>query len=144
MLTPLTRRGFLAENAMGIGAVIISGSIDISIGAILGLAAFAAAKANVTDLPTPLMYALPVIAGIMPVTGLSQVKRFTKLCGSKIPAELLDRLEATGGDPEQVGAIGVEHATRQCRDLLDNGVPGIHFCTLNRSPATKQILTALR
>jgi methylenetetrahydrofolate reductase (NADPH) len=87
---------------------------------------------------------LPVIAGIMPVTGLNQVKRFTKLCGSKIPASLLERLEATGGDPERVSAIGVEHATAQCKDLIEHGVPGIHFYTLNRSPATKQILSALR
>ena len=86
----------------------------------------------------------PVIAGIMPVTGLNQVKRFTKLCGSKIPARLLDRLEKTGGEPEAVRAIGVEHATEQCQDLIANGVPGIHFYTLNRSPATKQILGALR
>lgn len=86
----------------------------------------------------------PVIAGIMPVTGLNQVKRFTKLCGSAIPAPLLERLEATGGEPEAVRAIGVEHATKQCQDLIANGVPGIHFYTLNRSPATKQILGVLR
>jgi methylenetetrahydrofolate reductase (NADPH) len=75
---------------------------------------------------------------------LSQIKRFTAMCGAQIPAELLSRLEAAGGDAEQVRTIGVEHATEQCRELLARGAPGIHFYTLNRSPATKRILEALR
>jgi methylenetetrahydrofolate reductase (NADPH) len=86
----------------------------------------------------------PILAGIMPVTNLSQVKRFTAMCGARLPAELLARLEAAGDDADQVRAIGVEHAILQCRDLLARGAPGIHFYTLNRSPATKRILEALR
>jgi methylenetetrahydrofolate reductase (NADPH) len=86
----------------------------------------------------------PILAGIMPVTNLSQVKRFTAMCGARLPAELLTRLEAAGDDADQVRAIGVEHAILQCRDLLARGAPGIHFYTLNRSPATKRILEALR
>jgi methylenetetrahydrofolate reductase (NADPH) len=87
---------------------------------------------------------LPIIAGIMPITNLGQVKRFTKMCGSSIPPSLLQRLEASSEDADSTKAIGVEHATAQCRDLLAGGAPGIHFYTLNRSPATQEILRALR
>jgi methylenetetrahydrofolate reductase (NADPH) len=86
----------------------------------------------------------PILAGIMPITNLSQVKRFTAMCGARIPAELLEQLEAAGSDADRVRAIGVEHAIGQCRELLASGAPGIHFYTLNRSPATKRILEALR
>ncbi|MEZ4220490.1 MAG: methylenetetrahydrofolate reductase [NAD(P)H] [Polyangiaceae bacterium] len=86
----------------------------------------------------------PILAGIMPVTNLHQVKRFTAMCGAKLPAPLLARLEATGGDHDEVRKIGIEHAVAQCRALLAGGVPGIHFYTLNRSTATVRILEALR
>jgi methylenetetrahydrofolate reductase (NADPH) len=86
---------------------------------------------------------VPIVAGIMPVTNLSQVKRFTAMCGARIPNELLARLEAAGDD-DAVRAIGVEHATAQCRDLIDRGAPGVHFYTLNRSRATRDILDRLR
>jgi methylenetetrahydrofolate reductase (NADPH) len=88
--------------------------------------------------------AVPIIAGIMPITNLSQIKRFTALCGACIPAPLLARLEAAKSDVASVQAIGVEHATAQCHDLLDGGAPGIHFYTLNRSPATVEVLDRLR
>jgi methylenetetrahydrofolate reductase (NADPH) len=87
---------------------------------------------------------VPIIAGIMPITNLSQIKRFTALCGARIPAPLLARLEAAGTDAAHVQAIGVEHATTQCRELLAGGAPGIHFYTLNRSPATVEVLERLR
>jgi methylenetetrahydrofolate reductase (NADH) len=87
---------------------------------------------------------VPIVPGIMPITNLSQIKRFTAMCGASIPAELLARLEATGGDNDAVSAIGVEHATAQCRELLSDGAPGIHFYTLNRSTATVDILERLR
>ncbi len=87
---------------------------------------------------------LPVIPGIMPVTNLAQIKRFTAIIGARIPAALLARLEATGGDAEKVREIGVDHAVTQCRELLARGAPGIHFYTLNRSRATVRILEALR
>jgi methylenetetrahydrofolate reductase (NADPH) len=87
---------------------------------------------------------VPIIAGIMPITNVSQVKRFTALCGAGIPAPLLQRLEAAGTDAEAVQAIGVEHAAAQCRELLDGGAPGIHFYTLNRSHATVDVLNRLR
>jgi methylenetetrahydrofolate reductase (NADPH) len=87
---------------------------------------------------------VPIIAGIMPITNLSQVKRFTALCGAKIPEALLARLEAAGTDLAMVQQIGVEHATAQCRELIEGGAPGIHFYTLNRSPATVEVLDRLR
>jgi methylenetetrahydrofolate reductase (NADPH) len=87
---------------------------------------------------------VPILAGIMPITGLSQIKRFTAMCGARIPEPLLARLEGTGGDPVRVQAIGVAHAVEQCRGLLQAGVPGIHFYTLNRSLATVYVLEAVR
>jgi len=87
---------------------------------------------------------VPIVAGIMPVTNLSQIKRFTAMCGARLPSELLSRLEAAGDDADAVRAIGVEHATAQCRDLIDRGAPGVHFYTLNRSRATRDILDRLR
>jgi methylenetetrahydrofolate reductase (NADPH) len=88
--------------------------------------------------------ALPVVPGIMPVTGYAQLKRFTALCGTKIPPELDERLAAARDDAETVAAIGVDWATRQCRLLLEGGAPGIHFYTLNRSHSTTEILRRLR
>jgi len=87
---------------------------------------------------------VPIIAGIMPITNLSQVKRFTAMCGATIPQALLARLEAASANSSLVEQIGVEHATQQCRELIAGGVPGIHFYTLNRSPATVDVLERLR
>jgi methylenetetrahydrofolate reductase (NADPH) len=80
----------------------------------------------------------------MPVTNLSQIKRFTAMCGARLPSDLLRKLETAGDDADLVRAIGVDHATAQCRDLLARGVPGVHFYTLNRSRATRDILDRLR
>ena len=87
---------------------------------------------------------VPIVAGIMPITNFSQIKRFTALCGASIPAPLLAKLESAGTDEAAVRALGVDYATGQCRELLAEGVPGIHFYTLNRSPATRDILDRLR
>jgi len=87
---------------------------------------------------------VPIIPGIMPITNLNQVKRFTAMCGATIPAQLLARLEEAHGDPQAVRSVGVEHAVGECRALLEGGAPGIHFYTLNRSPATVQILEQIR
>jgi methylenetetrahydrofolate reductase (NADPH) len=87
---------------------------------------------------------VPVVPGIMPVTNLKQIKRFTNMCGASIPAELVERLERVQDDPGAVMAIGIEHAILQCRDLIENGAPGVHFYTLNKSYATRAILAALR
>jgi len=85
-----------------------------------------------------------IIAGIWPITNLSQIKRITGMCGATIPDSLLARLERVKDDPEGVRAVGVEHAVAQCRELVDRGAPGIHFYTLNRSRATVEILEALK
>ncbi len=86
----------------------------------------------------------PIIPGIMPITNLAQLKRFTALCGASIPAALLAELEACGTHLDAVRELGVAHAISQCRALLDGGAPGIHFYTLNKSLATQRVLSALR
>jgi len=80
----------------------------------------------------------------MPIVDVGGVKRMTAMCGARLPRELEVGLAAAGGDAAAVQQIGIEHATAQCRDLLRRGAPGVHFYTLNRSPATRQILSALR
>ncbi len=86
----------------------------------------------------------PIVPGIMPITNVAQIERFTKMCGSRIPEGLRTRLEAVRDDPGAVMATGTEHAILQCRELLQKGAPGIHFYTLNKSYATRAILAALR
>ena len=88
--------------------------------------------------------AVPIIPGIMPITNVGQIKRFTAMCGATIPPALLDRLEQAHGDARDVRRVGVEHAIAQCRTLLAGGAPGIHFYTLNRSTATVEILENIR
>ncbi len=87
---------------------------------------------------------VPIIPGIMPILNVKQVQRFTKMCGSTIPAALMERLDAVQDDPETVRQLGIDHATEQCERLLQEGAPGIHFYTLNRSNATLKILESLR
>jgi methylenetetrahydrofolate reductase (NADPH) len=90
---------------------------------------------------------VPIIAGVMPVTSARQITRIVQLSGQAFPAELADRFAALDGDaPEQkaaVRAFGVEVATELCRRLLAEGVPGIHFITMNRSTATREIYANL-
>jgi methylenetetrahydrofolate reductase (NADPH) len=85
----------------------------------------------------------PVLPGIMPVTNLSQITRFAALSGAEFPADLAARLEAVAENPAEVRRIGVEVASQLCRDLLEAGAPGLHFYTLNRSPATREIFANL-
>jgi methylenetetrahydrofolate reductase (NADPH) len=86
----------------------------------------------------------PIIPGIMPITDLKQIKTITGMCGATIPEPLLESLEWRTGDPEAVLQLGVAYATLQCAELLARGAPGIHFYTLNRSPATRAIVSALQ
>jgi len=86
---------------------------------------------------------VPILPGIMPITNVPQIERITALCGARIPADLSRRLHAADGE-EAVLQVGVAHALAQCRDLLAGGAPGIHFYTLNQSPATAAILAELR
>ena len=85
----------------------------------------------------------PVIPGIMPATAISSIKRMTELQGSDFPAWLSERMYAVEDDPEAVFAVGVEEATKLSQALLEGGAPGLHFITLNRSKATRQIYTNL-
>jgi methylenetetrahydrofolate reductase (NADPH) len=86
---------------------------------------------------------VPIIPGIMPVTNVGQLKRFTEMCGASIPCDLLTELESAHDDPDAVMALGVRHASAQCRGLLSKGAPGIHFYTLNKSPSARAILESL-
>jgi methylenetetrahydrofolate reductase (NADPH) len=85
----------------------------------------------------------PVIPGIMPVTSISAIARMSKLQGSEFPEWLARKLHAVEDDPEAVRRVGVDEATNLCRALLDGGAPGLHFYTLNRSTATREIYANL-
>jgi methylenetetrahydrofolate reductase (NADPH) len=87
---------------------------------------------------------VPIVPGIMPVTGVGQLERFVALGGITIPPGLREAVEARGEDADAVQDLGVACSTLQCAELLAAGVPGIHFYTLNRSPATRAILSALK
>ncbi len=81
----------------------------------------------------------PVIAGIMPATSLASIKRMAEMQGSEFPTWLAEKLHAVGDDPAAVRAVGIAEATRLCAALLEGGAPGLHFYTLNRSTATREI-----
>jgi methylenetetrahydrofolate reductase (NADPH) len=87
---------------------------------------------------------VPIIPGVMPILSSEGIRRMAQLSAAYIPPPLLLELEARRGDDEAVAELGVAHATLQCAELLERGAPGIHFITLNRSPATRAILSALR
>ena len=87
---------------------------------------------------------VPIVPGIMPITNYDQVQRFVRMCGATVPMRLQLELEKVRDQPDAVVQLGVAHATVQCLELLNRGVPGIHFYTLNRSPATRMIVSALR
>jgi len=86
----------------------------------------------------------PIVPGIMPVTNVEQLERFTSMCGASIPEALQQRLLDVRDRPDAVRRVGVEWATQQCSTLLEGGAPGIHFYTLNRSPSTRAIFENLR
>jgi len=87
---------------------------------------------------------VPIIPGIMPITDVKQIKTITGMCKASIPERLLEALEWRAADRDAVLQLGVAYATLQCAELLARGAPGIHFYTLNRSPATRAILSSLR
>ncbi|CAN5647535.1 methylenetetrahydrofolate reductase [NAD(P)H] [soil metagenome] len=87
---------------------------------------------------------IPIIAGIMPITTTSGMRRMAELAaGARFPAKLLRGLQRCGNDPDAARRVGIHYASEQCHDLLENNVRGIHFYTLNRSDATKQIFESL-
>jgi len=87
---------------------------------------------------------VPIVPGIMPITNVSSIERLTLACGTTLPFKLAAELDRRRSDPDAVRQLGVAHATSQCIDLLTGGAPGIHFYTLNRSHATRDIFTALK
>ncbi len=87
---------------------------------------------------------VPIVPGIMPVTNVTQIKTITERCRASVPDRLLEALEWRAGDADAVLQLGVAYATLQCAELLARGAPGIHLYTLNRSHATRAILSALR
>jgi methylenetetrahydrofolate reductase (NADPH) len=86
---------------------------------------------------------VPIIPGIMPVTQMSTIERSEQLSGAPFPPELAARFETIADDPEAVRRLGIEHAARQCRELLDQDAPGIHFITFNKSSATREVYALL-
>jgi methylenetetrahydrofolate reductase (NADPH) len=87
---------------------------------------------------------IPIVPGIMPILNFAQVARMAELSGAELPAEVLEQIEPIADDKDAVRAKGIEIATQLCRDLLAGGAPGLHFITLNRSKATREIFEALR
>jgi methylenetetrahydrofolate reductase (NADPH) len=85
----------------------------------------------------------PIIPGIMPVTQMSTIARSEKLSGAPFPPEVAERFEAVADDPAAVRDLGIEHAAELCQTLLDEGAPGIHFITFNKSSATREVYQAL-
>jgi len=87
--------------------------------------------------------AVPIVPGIMPVVSRQNIGRITALSGARIPPELAANLDLAEDDPARTLEVGVAWATAQCRELLDRGAPGLHFYTLNQSPATRRIHASL-
>ena len=87
---------------------------------------------------------VPIVAGIMPITNVAQIERIAALSGATIPADLHSDLDRTRDDEAAAREVGIAHAIAQCRELLERGAPGVHFYTLNQSPATSAILHQLR
>ena len=87
---------------------------------------------------------VPIIAGILPILNTNQIRRFTSLCGSKIPDELDIQLERYVDDDDAVRELGIEYATRQVQELWDQGIAGVHFYVLNRNYSVSKILDNLK
>jgi methylenetetrahydrofolate reductase (NADPH) len=87
---------------------------------------------------------VPIIPGVIPISSFGQVARICDLCDASIPTDLETAMRDLGGDEEAEALLGVAYAARQCEELLAGGAPGIHFYALNRAPATRAVLAALR
>jgi methylenetetrahydrofolate reductase (NADPH) len=86
---------------------------------------------------------VPLVPGIIPILSGAQIKRFTNLCGSRIPEALGAKLDELADNDAAAAEFGIEYATAQCRDLLAQGAPGIHFYTMNKAPSTVRVLKNL-
>lgn len=87
---------------------------------------------------------VPIVPGIMPITHAGQIERFTAMAGCSIPEDFVKELKQCGADKEQLQKISLEYSVNQCKELLSNGVPGIHFYTLNRSKMSTKIMEQIR
>jgi len=87
---------------------------------------------------------VPLVPGIVPILSTQQIKKFTAMCGARIPDALCKSLDEIGADDAAATEFGIEYATKQCEDLLRNGAPGIHFYTLNKAHSTVQVLKNLK
>jgi methylenetetrahydrofolate reductase (NADPH) len=87
---------------------------------------------------------VPIIPGVIPIASYAQIVRFCELCAASIPQPLAEAMEALGGDQDAEAELGTAYAARQCEELLAGGAPGVHFYTLNKAPATRAVLGALR
>ena len=87
---------------------------------------------------------IPVIPGIMPITNFKQIKKFAEMCGATIPMELIRKLEKVADKSDEIEKVGIEYAVKQCEDLLENDVKGLHFYTLNKSKATIKIYEQIK
>ena len=95
------------------------------------------------DYLTSLGVTVPLVPGIIPILSANQIKRFVALCGAALPEPLVSELDRRGTDDQAVVQYGIEYATRQCEELLREGVPGLHFYTLNRAQSTTAIVRNL-
>ncbi|MBI4196328.1 MAG: methylenetetrahydrofolate reductase [NAD(P)H] [Deltaproteobacteria bacterium] len=86
---------------------------------------------------------VPIIPGIMPILSLKQIEKITRMCGARIPRELYEDLAQSESDPDKVREVGIQHAIRQCRDLIQKKVPGIHFYTLNKADSVRRVIERL-
>ncbi len=87
---------------------------------------------------------VPIIPGVIPIVSYPRIVRFCGLCSASIPQPLAEAMEELEGDAEAEAELGIAYAARQCEELLAGGAPGVHFYTLNRAPATRAVLGALR
>jgi methylenetetrahydrofolate reductase (NADPH) len=95
------------------------------------------------DYVTKLGVKVPLVPGMLPILSASQIKKFTTLCGAKIPAPMMSRLEELGENDAAVTAYGIDYATQQCGELLREGVEGLHFYTLNKPHSTTAVVANL-
>ena len=95
------------------------------------------------DYITKLGVTVPIVPGMLPILSATQIKKFTTLCGASIPAPMMARLEALGTDDAAATAFGIDYCTRQCEELLREGVEGLHFYTLNKAHSTTEVVKNL-
>ena len=96
------------------------------------------------DQLTKLGVKVPLVPGVLAILSVGAIRRFTQLCGAKIPAALGAKLDAIGGDDAAAAEFGIEYATQQCEALLKAGAPGLHFYTLNKAASTVRVLRNLK